>query len=94
MGQVASDVFRVGVALLTLPKVGIKGLVKGGQALTLGRVSANTGVFGALTRLDKALKGAKTPKNIGRAATAIGSGKDVSKAGKGASKLLAGSSGG
>ena len=88
-GQLVSDVFRVGVALLTLPKVGIKGLVTGGKVLTLGKASTNTGVLGALTRLDKAFKGAQSSAKISQAANAVGAAKEVSKAAKGASKLPA-----
>ena len=41
---------------LTLPKVSVKGLVTGAKFATLGKASTTTGVLGALTRLDKALK--------------------------------------
>ena len=85
-GQIVSDVLRVGVALLTLPKVGIKGAVTGAKIATLGKASTTTGVLGALTRLDKALKtssgAASVTKAAGITAGLADKGSDLKRASK------------
>ena len=52
-GQAVSDVLRVGVALLTLPKTAIAGAAKGIKLLTLGR---GAGVANTLMKFDASLK--------------------------------------
>ena len=87
-GQVVSDVLRVGVALLTLPKVGVKGLVTGAKFATLGKASTTTGVLGALTRLDKALKTSSVASSVTKAAGITAGLADKGSDLKRASKLI------
>ena len=87
-GQVVSDVLRVGVALLTLPKVGVKGLVTGAKFATLGKASTTTGVLGALTRLDKALKTSSGASSVTKAAGITAGLADKGSDLKRASKLI------
>ena len=84
-GQMASDVMRVGVALLTLPKVAIGGVAKGVKIATLGR---GAGVANSLMAFDKSLKAARGSTVVTKAAGITADLKGISKSGKRAAKLI------
>ena len=82
-GKVTSDILRVGVALLTLPKTAIAGAAKGIKILSLGR---GAGVANTLMKFDKSLKAARGGQATTKAAsTLVGlgtTGKDATRAAK------------
>ena len=81
-GKVTSDILRVGVALLTLPKTAIAGAAKGIKILTLGR---GAGVANTLMKFDKSLKAARGSQVVTKAADITAKavkGKDATRAAK------------
>ena len=81
-GKAVSDVLRVGVALLTLPKTAIAGAAKGIKLLTLGR---GAGVANTLMKFDASLKAARGSQVVTKAADITAKavkGKDATRAAK------------
>ena len=81
-GKLTSDLLRVGVALLTLPKTAISGVAKGAKLIRAG------GVASSLMKLDKSLKAARGSQAVTKAAGSIADAAGVGKDAKRASKLI------
>ena len=81
-GKLTSDLLRVGVALLTLPKTAISGVAKGAKLIRAG------GVASSLMKLDKSLKAARGSQAVTKAAGITADLAGVGKDAKRASKLI------